>query len=106
MSSTAVIEPTTWQEKFLNPKRTTNIEDIWYTATYILDYILENGPANFSLLGLQANNIEAEHLATVLRTTKIWKDIIPGWHEALAINEKALLLQNKDPKKYLHDLLN
>lgn len=85
--------------------KSVEVDDLTVTAESVLEAISEFGPKILNLSLLDSNQVQGEHLATVLRTSFDWRDNVPGWNEALQVARQALLREGVDPEDALYGLV-
>lgn len=94
-----------WQHHVLNPAASVDVDALTETVEATLDIIGESGPAALSLVGLRPEAVQGEHLATLLRASSTWRDQIPGWADALAVDIEALRKAGVEPKDALFGMI-
>ena len=94
-----------WKMNLNNPAADVDVDSISNTVESIFSFLEDNGPSAVDLRGLNAESVNGEHLATVLRITAFYRDDIKGWKEALGIARKALEFVEIDPEDALAGLI-
>lgn len=89
----------------LNVRASTDVDALTQTTDAVLDAVLELGPENISLFGLQPARVNGEHLAALLRMSLTWKDVVPGWADALVIARASIELSGEDPEDILFGMI-
>lgn len=83
----------------------TSVDNLTKTAESAFAWLLLNGISNLDLSGLIPEEVNAEHLALLLRVTSTFKDSIEGWHDALEVAQIAATLASLDPTDILFGLI-
>jgi hypothetical protein len=76
-----------WHNHLLNPSAEDNVNTLTETVGWLFDDLMED--IQIDLSGLKADEINPQHLATILRGTYSRQDTIPGWQEALNVAKEA-----------------
>jgi hypothetical protein len=96
---------TLWQRHVLNPAASVDVDALTETVEAAMDVIFEFGPGALSLVGLKPEAVQGEHLATLLRASSSWRNQIPGWDAALAVDIEALRRAGTEPKDALFGMI-
>jgi hypothetical protein len=83
----------------------TSVDNLTKTAESAFAWLLLNGISNLNLSGLIPEEVNAEHLALLLRITSTYKDSIEGWTDALEVAHTAATLASLDPTDVLYGLM-
>mgnify|MGYP003412424189 FL=1 len=83
----------------------TSVDNLTKTAESAFAWLLLNGISNLDLSGLIPEEVNAEHLALLLRVTSTFKDSIEGWHDALEVAQISVTLASLDPTDILFGLI-
>ncbi|WP_339435750.1 hypothetical protein [Pseudomonas sp. EL_65y_Pfl1_R32] len=89
----------------LKENQDVDVDALTITSEAVLDAIGEFGPAIVRFEELTASRVQGEHLATMLRTSYVWRNEIPGWTEALEIAREALSNEGIDPADALYGMV-
>lgn len=94
-----------WMRLVMNPQASADVDSISKTVEAVFEALSVADPSSLNLAGLNANCVQGEHLAAVLRATYKWRSVVPGWEQSLAVAEEALRLQGADAHDALFGLL-
>lgn len=94
-----------WRKHIDNENSSTEIESLSETVELILTVLKVEGTEVISFKGFDENKVSAEHLATALRCTYIFKDEIDGWDEALNVAYNAFKNIGVDPQDALYGMI-
>jgi hypothetical protein len=83
----------------------TDVDAISETAERIMLALSKFGPGKIDLRNLDADSVQGEHLAVILRVLYWCRDKVPGWGEALEVAKNALTKQGHDFKDALFGLI-
>jgi hypothetical protein len=90
-----------WEAYLYDLDASVDVDDISETVEAVLDAVSQFGLTSLSFSGLDAERVNGEHLAAMLRTTFTWRKQIEGWQEGLATASSALKLSGRDPDEVL-----
>jgi hypothetical protein len=93
-----------WQRYLFDPSASSDVDALTETAESVLEALTKYGPTGVSLIGLDEDNVQSEHLATILRTTYKWRSQIPGWNASLVVAAAALKRAGISPADALFGL--
>lgn len=94
-----------WSKHLCNRFAPANVEALAETLEAVLDAVAEFGPSSLKLNNLDPAEIQAEHLAAILRMCSSWRRDVVGWSEALEIAISAIKLAGEDPRDILFGML-
>jgi len=90
-----------WEVYLNDVSASVDVDDISETVEAVLDAISQYGLGSLSFSGLNAEQVNGEHLAAMLRTTFTWRDQIDGWRQGLETASLALERSGLDPDEVL-----
>ena len=88
-----------------NPDSSSGVDELSKTVEAGLDFVNEFGPDSLVLSGLNPQDVNAEHLAALLRATSSWRTNIQGWVEALSVASDAAVASGLEPKDVLFGMI-
>lgn len=88
-----------------NKDASADIDSLSHTVEAALLAISEFGPQVIDLNNLVPDEVQGEHLATLLRATSTWKREITGWNETLKVAAEALDRSGIDPSDALYGMI-
>lgn len=90
-----------WLDLVLQPHAPADVDAIGLTVARVMDVIGTLGPEHLDLTKLAVLPVQPEHLVAVLRSSFMWRQQVPGWHEALASASNALERAGFRPEEVL-----
>lgn len=100
-----VIQMEKYKEFVLDKNADTSVDGLMNTADAVLQFVETNDLEDFDFTGFQANHVNTEHLATLLRMTFRWSMKIKGWDEALIVARDAAVINGYDPDDILYGMI-
>jgi hypothetical protein len=94
-----------WKYLLLNPNSAADLDALTETVDSLFDSIEDFGAAAVDLRGLDAAQVQPDHLAAILRATATVHDQVPGWAVALKVAEDAFVSLGQDPGDALFGLI-
>lgn len=78
--------------------------DIYQTVRSVKRAIANFGVRAVDLTSIEVASAHPKHLLAVLTASFPWRDVVPGWQEALAVAPAVLEAQGMNPKRELAGL--
>lgn len=82
-----------------------SVDFLTQIAEMALETIQMDGLSSVSMAGLQCQAVRPVPLATLLRTTYTWREVLKGWDEALELARRLLVARGDDPEDALYGMI-
>ena len=102
---TAMVAYEPWRLRVTDRFASTDLDTLQETADAAFSAVRDRGPESIDLRSLSPADINGEHLAVFLRCLFSWRDVVPGWHQAVEVAANALNAEGKKPKSVLYGLM-